>query len=409
MENILPELFNIQNNIIRNINLDFKRSLFEQINWETRMITITGARGTGKTTLVLQYYLENYNNIKKCLYFSADNPLVLKNGIYNTVKEYFKYYGECVIIDEIHKQKNWSEEIKALYDSYPDKKFIILGSSKIDILNAKGDLSRRTLVYNLKSLSFREYLNLKSKKTIEKMSLENIIENHEIISMDLKNSFPNILGDFKEYLKQGAYPFFYNYSYSEYKSILNNVIDKIIYEDLSSIKNIKYSSINSIKKLIAFLTTSKIPTVSVSSTCKEIGVSKETLYDFFDLLERADLIHIVREDNSNLRSIKNSKVLFYNPNLYYALSEEMWNSSADLGNIRESFFVSQIKNIKKIQASKIVDFTVNYDNKLIECEIGGKNKSRKQIKTINNGYIFRDDQINGFGNIIPLYLIGFIQ
>jgi hypothetical protein len=333
----------------------------------------------------------------------------LKNGIYNTVKEYFKYYGECVIIDEIHKQNNWSEEIKALYDSYPNKKFIILGSSKIDILNAKGDLSRRTLIYNLKSLSFREYLNLKHKKNIEKISLENIIENHETISLELKNEIPNILGEFKEYLKKGAYPFFYNYSYFEYKSILINIIDKIIYEDLSSIKNIKYSSINAIKKLIAFLTTSKIPTINVSSTCKEVGVSKETLYDFFDLLERADLIHIIRKDNSKLRSIKNSKILFYNPNLYYSLAEEMWNSSADLGNIRESFFVSQIKNVEKIQASEIVDFTVNYDNKVIECEIGGKNKSRKQIKNIDNGYIFRDDQINGFGNIIPLYLIGFIQ
>lgn len=409
MENIISELFNIQNNIIKNISLDFKRSLYKDINWNARMITITGARGTGKTTMVLQHYIEKYNNIKKCLYFSADNPLILKNGIYNTVKEYFKYYGECVIIDEIHKQNNWSEEIKALYDSYPDKKFIILGSSKIDILNAKGDLSRRTLIYNLKSLSFREFLILKHNKKIEKISLEKIIENHETISLELKNKIPNILGEFKEYLKQGAYPFFYNYSYPEYKSILNNVIDKIIYEDLSSIKNIKYSSINSIKKLIAFLTTSKIPTINVSSTCKEIGVSKETLYEFLDLLERADLIHIIREDNSKSRSIKNSKILFYNPNLYYSLAEEMWNSSADLGNIRESFFVSQIKNIEKIQASKIVDFTVNYDGKIIECEIGGKNKSRKQIKNIDNGYIFRDDQINGFGNIIPLYLIGFIQ
>jgi predicted AAA+ superfamily ATPase len=161
--------------------------------------------------------------------------------------------------------------------------------------------------------------------------------------------------------------------------------------------------------LIAFLTTSKIPTINVSSTCKEIGVSKETLYDFFDLLERADLIHIIREDNSNLRSIKNSKILFYNPNLYYSLSEEIWNRSSDLGNIRESFFVSQIKNVENIQASKFVDFTVKYKDKIIECEIGGKNKSRKQIKNIENGYIFRDDQINGVGNIIPLYLIGFIQ
>jgi predicted AAA+ superfamily ATPase len=181
MENIISELFNIQNNIIKNISLDFKRSLYKDINWNARMITITGARGTGKTTMVLQHYIEKYNNIKKCLYFSADNPLILKNGIYNTVKEYFKYYGECVIIDEIHKQNNWSEEIKALYDSYPDKKFIILGSSKIDILNAKGDLSRRTLIYNLKSLSFREFLILKHNKKIEKISLEKIIENHETI------------------------------------------------------------------------------------------------------------------------------------------------------------------------------------------------------------------------------------
>ena len=208
---MLNEFFSIHARMVSKISLNFKRHLYEIINWDQRMIIITGARGTGKTTLVLQHYLETYNDIKKCLYISADNPLVLKTGIYNTASEYFKYHGDCLIIDEVHKQKDWSLEVKALYDAYPDKKFIILGSSTLNILYEKGDLSRRSVIYSLQPLSFREYLELKYQKQLQGFSFSQILSDHTGICGKLISQFKTILGDFNNFLMNGSYPFFLNF------------------------------------------------------------------------------------------------------------------------------------------------------------------------------------------------------
>ena len=253
MNVFINEIIGIQNRITTAIKLKFKRYLIDRINWDSRLITITGARGTGKTTLVLQHYLETYNDPKKCLYISADNPLILKNGIYDTVKEYLKLSGECVIIDEVHISPNWSIEVKALYDSFPDVKFIILGSSKLDICSQKGDLSRRTLLYNLNYMSFREYLELKYSKQLESYSLETILKDHVSICSLLNRENKHILGNFQEYIRCGAFPFSIDYNENEYFGLIGNILDKVIYEDVPTLKNIKLSSCLSLKKLIAFL------------------------------------------------------------------------------------------------------------------------------------------------------------
>ena len=405
----LNELFAIQNKLISLIPLKFKRYLFEQINWDNRMITITGARGTGKTTLVLQHFKEKYKSVKECLYLSADNPLVLKSGVYNIANEYFKFYGDAIIIDEIHKQPNWSSEVKALYDAFPDKKIIILGSSKLNILNQKGDLSRRTLIYNLKGLSFREFIELKYEVNFSSFGLEEILSDHITISSNLLQKNRNILKYFMEYKQIGFYPFFTTVDNSEYQVLLNNVIDKVIYEDVPTLKDIRSSSQVSLKKLIAYLSISTIPTINIGSICNELDIPKETLYEFLDLLSRADLINIIKKRNATVRSLKNSRIFLSNPNLYYAISNELWKHSVDVGNIREAFFVSQISGLYPLFSSQIADYSIDLKNlENIEVEIGGKNKSRKQIVNVKNGYVFRDDQEIGFDNIIPLYLTGFL-
>ena len=405
----LNELFAIQNKLISLIPLKFKRYIFEKINWNNRMITITGARGTGKTTLVLQHFKEKYKTVEECLYLSADNPLVLKNGVYNIANEYFKFYGDAVIIDEIHKQTNWSSEIKALYDAFPDKKIIILGSSRLNILNQKGDLSRRTLIYNLKGLSFREFLELKYEINFSSYNLEEILSDHIKISSDLFQINRNVLKHFMEYKQIGFYPFFTDVDISEYQVILNNVLDKVIYEDVPALKDIKSSSQVSLKKLIAYLSISKIPTINIGSMCNELDIPKETLYEFLDLLARADLVNIIKKRDATVRSLKQSRIFLSNPNLYYAISNELWKHNVDVGNIRESFFVSQINGLYPLYSSQIADYSVDLKSrKNIEVEIGGKSKSRKQIASINNGYIFRDDVEMGYDNIIPLYLTGFL-
>ena len=405
---MLNELFGIHGRTVSKVSLNFKRHLYKAINWDQRMIIITGARGTGKTTLVLQHYLETYNDIKKCLYISADNPLALKAGIYNTASEYFKYYGDCLIVDEVHKQKDWSFDVKALYDAYPDKKFIILGSSTLNILYEKGDLSRRGVLYSLQPLSFREYLELKYQKQLQKLTFSQILSDHAKISGELVSQFKTILGDFNDFLMGGSYPFFLEFSQNEYFDILSNVLDKVIYEDISTLKSLRSFSSLKLKKLLAFIAVSKIPLFNIESLKVEIGVSKDTLYEYFDLLDRAEIVKIIRTESGSARAMKNSKILFTSPNIYYSIAFESWKSDADKGNIRESFFASQIGSAYSLFSSMNTDFLLIDGKRRFEIEVGGKSKKRKQIRNLKDAYVFKDGVETGFANSIPLYLAGFI-
>ncbi len=405
---MIEELFAIQNRVVNNLPVEFKRSLYDAINWNQRMIILTGARGTGKTTMVLQHYLERYHDVKKCLYIPADNPLILKTGIYQTAVEYFKYYGDCVIVDEVHKQKDWSREVKALYDAYPEKKFIVLGSSTLSIKSEKGDLSRRALSYSLPSLSFREYLQLKYHAEYPVCSVSQMLEDHENLAGQLLTAHKNILTDFNEFLMIGSFPFSLNNTVDEYFNLLSNIVDKVIYEDISTIKTLKSFSSLKLKKLLAFIALSKIPLFNIESLKTEIEVSKDTLYEYFDLLNRADLVNIVRTTPTNMRAFKNSKILFKSPNLYYAIALEYWRKEAEKGNIRESFFSSQVGTCYSIFSSLNTDFVIREGKKEFEAEIGGKSKKRKQIKALRNAYIFKDGIEIGMANTIPLYLAGFL-
>ncbi|QTA38466.1 ATP-binding protein [Thermosipho ferrireducens] len=404
---IIPELVGIQTNIAKKVPLKFKRYLYKKINWDYNVITIMGARGTGKTTMVLQYYIENINRPDKMLYISADNPLVLREGLYDIAMEYFKYGGESLIIDEVHKYPDWSLQIKAICDAYPDKKLIILGSSKLEISTQKGDLSRRTLVYNLHPLSFREYLEIITEEKFEKITLEDLLNNHVYFASKLTKKVKNILLHFKNFLRFGCFPFFIGLKEEDYHSLTRNILDKVIYEDIPSLKILKSETILPLKKLIAFIADSNIPTFSVSSITKELGVSKETVYELFELLQKADILRIIRTKRASLRSIKNAKIFFLSPNFYYAIMKERWIRNPKPGNIRESFFVSQLES-KKLYIPPSGDFLVEDNKKEYIFEIGGKSKGKKQISNLENAYILRDNIEIGFGNIIPLYLIGFL-
>ncbi|MCP4149507.1 MAG: ATP-binding protein, partial [bacterium] len=377
---MLSELFNIQNRYLAAIPTNFKRYLYDEINWDNRLNIITGARGTGKTTLVLQHFREKYGDIKKCLYFSADNPLVLKNGIYNTAAEYFKFHGDCLIIDEVHKQKDWSIEVKGLYDAYPDKKFIILGSSTLNILSEKSDLSRRGVIYSLQPLSFREFLVMKFNKQLPAYSFEDILSGHIDIAGELSAKFAAILGDFNDYLMFGSHPFFAEYSRDEYFKVLANVIDKMIYEDITTIRTLKAFSSLKLKKLLGFLACSKVPLFNLETLKNEIDVSRDTLYEYFDLLARAELLNIVSTESKKPKAFKNSKILFKSPNVYYSIAFELWNSDIQKGNIRESFFAAQVGKDYQVFSSMNTDFLVTHKDRRIEIEVGGKSKRRKQIK-----------------------------
>ena len=404
MKSLINELYTVQDRLQKFVPIKFRRNL--NVNWGAQLVVIVGARGTGKTTLVLQHLLDNFDKEATHLYFSVDNPLVASKKIFDIGKEFFEVYGDVLIIDEVHKQREWAQDVKALYDMFPNKKMVVLGSSKMNILNQKGDLSRRALVYNLKGLSFREYLSLKYEIHLPVYDLRNILKDHQEISRNALSNSPDLRRHFSEYLQYGFYPLCLNNSFQEYIGLLHNILDKVIYEDTATIKNMMSSTLIVFKKLLAYLAVSTIPTIKVASVCNELDIRKETLYELFDLLQRADLINIVRRRKASLRSLRESRILLLNPNMYYAISTDLWKHSPDLGNIREAFFVSQME--LQIYVSQVTDYEIDINGKTISFEIGGRNKSRTQIKGLENAYVLKDDINIGYENVIPLYLAGFL-
>jgi len=243
---MLDKLVFIQNNALKNIPTAFKRYLYDQIDWNSRAVCITGARGTGKTTLLLQYFKEKYNDAEQCLYISADNIEVAAYGLYKTAIEYFKYGGQAIIIDEIHKYPLWQVELKNIIDTFSDKKIIISGSSSLDLKRSKADLSRRLVYYDLKGLSFREYLHLKENLKYKVYSLEKILSHHAGIAKEI-SEHTAILKHFNKYLSQGYYPFIIE-GESVYLQKVLNIIEKVFYEDIAVIGNLKRANILALKK-----------------------------------------------------------------------------------------------------------------------------------------------------------------
>jgi hypothetical protein len=404
---MLLDLIEVHQQVTQNVPEGFKRYLYNKINWNQRMIAITGARGVGKTTMVLQHYKAVYRDVSKCLYLSGDNPLVIKDGIYNLGTEYFRSGGKALIIDEIHKSPEWSLNVKGLYDAFPDKQLIILGSSKTEILRSKGDLSRRTLIYNLKPLSFREYLNFTLNTGFKTHSILSAVKNHTTYSQDITRGVDSVLQLFNTFKQKGSIPFSVNYSQDEYYNIMRNLLDKIIYEDISLLHNMKKSSAIATKKLISYLAESKIPTINVSSLCNDFDISRDTFYSILDSLQRADLLKIISLEKKKHKSVSKGRVFFNSPNWYYTLAKAFWTSAVDVGNLREAFFVSQLPDESAIYSSETTDYDVITDDGRFSVEIGGKGKSRKQLSQDENGFLFKDDIEVGFQNIIPLYLCGF--
>lgn len=405
---MLSDILAAHQRIVAEIPTAFTRYLYSEINWEHRLIGMVGPRGAGKTTLVLQHYKSRYDDVEECLYLAADHPIVLSMGLYEAVAEYFKYYGDCVIIDEVQKHPGWSTAVKGLYDSYPDKKFIILGSSMLNILHEKGDLSRRLHLYTLQGLSFREYLNVKHDGEWTPCTFDMLTDSHTRLSREITSTHSNVLRDFAHYCTSGYYPFFMECNPAEYHQLLVNVMDKVVYQDMPSLRPLQSTSSLKLKKLLAYLSISTVPTLKVSSITNEIDVSRDTLYEFLDLLERAGLIAVIGTARPNVRSLRKSKILLDNPNLYYAISTGLWESAVDRGNLRESFFASQLSRRCRLHTSEAADFTVETGETAYEVEIGGPNKGMRQIAGTSRGLVFKDGIEHGAGPQIPLYLAGFL-
>ncbi|MFA6636499.1 MAG: AAA family ATPase [Candidatus Omnitrophota bacterium] len=400
---MLDEIFYIHTKTVENVPLSFRRYLYDTIDWDSGRICITGARGVGKTTMLLQHYHREYGDVEKCLYISADNVEICALGLFNSAKEYFKYGGRALIIDEIHKYPSWQIELKNIVDTFKDRKIMISGSSSLDLQKGKADLSRRMVYYSLKGLSFREYLRLQEKIDIPAFKLEDVMSSHVAISQDLIKKGP-ILKFFKDYLIGGYYPFFTE-GPGTYLSKVLNIIEKVLYEDIAVTGNIKKTHIFVLKKILWLIATSVPFKVNISKMSRELGISKEYIYIYLEYLEKAALINAMRPAGKAYKMVRKAEKMFIeNTNLLLGLNNFL-RSESEQGAVRETFFVNQLKDSEKISLSDRGDFAVGGRYTI---EVGGKDKKSIQIKGIKDAYIAADRIEIGYGNKVPLYLFGML-
>jgi len=384
---------------IANVSIDIERYLVRKIDLNNRLIVVKGARGSGKTTMLLQLAKLNLP-LSTTLYISLDHIYFFDNKLYDLAKQFAQFGGTYLLLDEVHKYPNWSREIKLIYDNFPELNVIFTSSSMLEIYKSESDLSRRAVTYDLKELSFREFIEFETGKKFPTHSLLDIINNHNTIAADvLKKIKPLPL--FEKYLKIGAYPY-YKENEESYIQKLQNTINLIIEIDINAVEDLQYDTLIKLKKLLITIASSVPFTPNISKLSEKIAVSRNTLVQCIKILERAGLVNELYKDTSGIGVLtKPEKLYLNNSNLMFALAKENTN----VGNVRETFFLNQFKNLHEINLSTTADFLID---KTYTFEIGGKNKTKKQIATTEKAYVAKDSIEIGFGNIIPIWIFGFM-
>ena len=395
----MQQLFSTFYQQLNRVSTNFTRYLYTEIHWSNRLIAIIGSRGTGKTTMLLQHIKLNFPlNSGEVLYASLDNLWFSTHSLLYLADEFAKQGGKALYLDEVHNYSGWSREIKNIYDSYPDMKVVFTGSSLLEVYKGGADLSRRAITYHLYGMSFREFLEYEYGIKQKAFSIEELILNHSKIARSIAENIKPIVA-FNEYLRFGYFPF-YKEDKEMYHIRLLATLNTIIEVDLPATEHIDYYSVVKIKKLFAVLASLVPFTPNVTQLSHDIETTRLSLLNYLYYLEKAQAIMLLRKDSFGIKQMaKPDKVYLGNTNYAFALGGEQTN----IGSVRESFFMNQMRVKNKVTFSKEVDFIVS--NKY-NIEIGGKNKTNKQLKGLENAFIVVDNIEIGFGNQIPLWLFG---
>ncbi len=394
----------IYQRLLSNVETTHYRFLYHSFDLSNRLIGLVGPRGVGKTTLLLQLIKNQFPDHSNVFYFSADHIYFEQTTLYQFVEELYLTEGKNIFfIDEIHKYQKWNQEIKNLYDGFPKLQLIFSGSSSLDLIRGSHDLSRRAKMYFLPGMSFREYYNFNTDDAIAPITFQELVGNVSSFDASLA-TLPKLKGYFKEYLRQGFYPFYFENPLSYYERILN-IIDKTIYEDIATFYSLKTNNLHFFKKILAFLASIPPGQTSVHNIAKNLSIDDKTMLHYLDILQTTGLITMLypaEGGNSGLR--RPEKIFLSNTNLYFVLQERI-PTQIDIGAVRELFFLQSLKNAGvPIFHSKEGDFIANK----IVFEVGGKNKTRKQINTIKNALLVKDDILISKLNEIPLFYFGFL-
>jgi len=397
----MEELFDFFYRQLRKTDLSFQRYLTDEIHWNSRLSAITGARGTGKTTMILQHIKKTFGNTpKEALYISLDNIWFSGNRLFDLVNNFEKMGGKFLFIDEVHKYENWSQEIKNIYDNFTELKVVFTGSSMLEIYKGNADLSRRAVHYVLRGMSFREFLKYDQNLDFEKYTLDDILQNHIQIAGAI-NERIRPLSLFNAYLKQGYYPY-YKEDKRFYLSKLANTVNLILETDLPAIEPIEMYSIRKLKKLLWIISQSVPFKPKITDLAAELGVSRNSLLNYLTILERGELVNLLQSSTKGLNSLaKPEKIYLNNTNQIYAFDANKPN----IGNLRETFFFNQLKAMGEVTAASRADFMLNGK---YTFEVGGKSKGYEQIAGLDNAFIVLDNVEYGYGNKIPLWLFGML-
>jgi uncharacterized protein len=386
----MDKLYEHFNNLLRETNTDFLRYIYSEINWNSRMIGLTGPRGVGKTTLLMQH-IKLTLNTKDTLYVSAEDFYFADNKLVDLADAFVKRGGKYLFINEIHKYKDWSRELKLMYDYYSELNIIFTGSSVLDIKKGASDLSRRAVMYHIQGLSFREYLQLFHNTSVDVYSLSEILE-QKVVLQELKHPLPL----FDDYLKRGYYPFALD---ENFDMRLQQIVIQTLETDIPLYAGMNVSTGRKLKQLLAIIAKSVPFKPNLTSIATALNASRNNISDYCLYIEEAGMITQLRDATGGIKGLgKVDKIYLDNTNLIYNLVDE----NPNIGNVRETFFMNQLRVKNDVITSSIADFQINDTI----FEVGGKNKGQKQIQGLENAFIVKDGIEYGYMNTIPLWQFG---
>lgn len=395
----LQPLYDSYHRKIAKVDLRFKRYLYSQINWKARIISIKGARGVGKTTMLLQHILENYEDIDQTLYASLDNLWFATHSLMDLVDWADRHGISRLYLDEVHRYEGWSQALKNIYDDYPDMSIVYTSSSLLVLDNATVDMSRRQTPYTLYGLSFREYLDLEGIFKTAAIPLDDVLTHHVKKAMEIVGSI-KVAPLFEAYLAHGYYPF-YRESLEDFPSRLRETVTVVIDSDLPAVENVTYETLQKVKKLLMIISEHVPFEPNMSELWRQLSTDNESGLKMLYALDKAQVLALLTAKTKNYKSLtKPDKIFLGNPNLMHVLCPKV-----DKGNERETFFISQLSVLHDVRYPKQGDFLLD-DKHLFE--VGGKGKTFEQIADVPDSYLAVDDTEVGSGCRIPLWLFGFL-
>jgi uncharacterized protein len=399
-------IFATYHRLIDELEVPTYRYLYDSFDLSARLTGLIGPRGVGKTTLLLQYIKNRVERINDAFYFSADHIFFNKVSLFDFVRDLYEAEGvSLVFIDEIHKYRNWSQELKNLYDAFPRIKIVFSGSSSIDLVGGTHDLSRRGVLYYLRGLSFREYLNFKTSENHPSMDLASLLES-PIKTASNFSQISRLRAQFKHYLEDGYYPFVFEQS-GHYYQQLTNVIDKTIFEDIANHYDLKTANLHYFKQILYFLSTIPPGEISTHNLSRNLRVDDKTALHYIRILQSTGLVRLLHSPQRGSRLLRNpAKAYLDNTSLLHAICSDL-GQEVDRGTVRELFFLSALQDAGEsvFYDKKAGDFQVGDT----VFEIGGKNKKTTQIRQVEErAFVVKDDILTGGKRTLPLHLFGFL-